>query len=198
VKKALGGVLFIDEAYALARKVDGRQGDMFGTEAIDTLLKAMEDNRDKLIVIVAGYHQPMQEFLNSNPGLRSRFTRYIDFPDYSPPELSEIFEKMVATEGYQLSEAACGRASAVFTEAFASRTTNFGNGRLVRTVFEQARLRLADRLASADDITRAELMMLQPEDIDPAFPERLTDQLCAVSSPSRLVRGFSSEAQYVN
>ena len=168
IKKALGGVLFIDEAYALARAVKGQEGDMYGTEAIDTLLKAMEDNRDQLIVIVAGYREPMQQFLESNPGLRSRFTRYIDFPDYSPAELMTIFENMVAKAGYQLSDAARARATALFGETYAHRNTTFGNGRLARTVFEEACVRLADRLASDEDITRSELTTFQAEDMEVA------------------------------
>ena len=165
IKRALGGVLFIDEAYALARAVKGKEGDAYGTEAIDTLLKAMEDNRDQLVVIVAGYREPMQKFLESNPGLRSRFTRYIDFPDYSPTELLTIFESMVEEAGYQLSEAARTRATAVFEEAYGNRNVAFGNARLARTVFEQACVRLADRVAYDQDITRSELTTLQPDDI---------------------------------
>jgi len=93
VKKAIGGVVFIDEAYALTHGGrDTSNGDSFGQETIDTLLKAMEDNRDQLVVIVAGYTAPMQQFLVSNPGLQSRFTRFIDFPDYSPNELLENFQ----------------------------------------------------------------------------------------------------------
>ena len=87
-------MLFIDEAYSLARGTKNQENDAYGAEAIDTLLKAMEDNRDQLVVIAAGYREPMQQFLNSNPGLRSRFTRYIDFPDYSPDELLRIFENL--------------------------------------------------------------------------------------------------------
>ena len=162
IKKALGGVLFVDEAYALAREGKGYEGDSYGTEAIDTLLKAMEDNRDQLIVIVAGYREPMQKFLESNPGLRSRFTRYIDFPDYSAGELMDIFERMVVKDGYQLSDAARNGAAAIFADAYAKRTTTFGrNGRLARTVFEKACIRLADRLATDVNITRDELTTFQ-------------------------------------
>jgi SpoVK/Ycf46/Vps4 family AAA+-type ATPase len=174
IKKALGGVLFIDEAYALAREVKGSEGDSYGTEAIDTLLKAMEDNRDQLIVIVAGYREPMQKFLESNPGLRSRFTRYIDFPDYSPEELMDIFERMVAKDGYQLSDAARDRATAIFADVYAKRTTTFGNARLARTVFEKACVRLADRLATDLDITRAELTIFQAEDVEAAYEGQAT------------------------
>jgi Holliday junction resolvasome RuvABC ATP-dependent DNA helicase subunit len=168
IKKALGGVLFIDEAYALARELKGYDVDPFGTEAIDTLLKAMEDNRDQLVVIVAGYREPMHKFLESNPGLRSRFTRYIDFPDYSPEELMDIFERMVVKDGYRLSDAARNNATAIFANAYAKRTTTFGNGRLARTVFEKACVRLANRLETDPDITRAELTTFQAEDIEAA------------------------------
>ena len=166
VKKALGGVLFIDEAYALARKVDGREGDMFGTEAIDTLLKAMEDNRDQLVVIVAGYTAPMQQFLVANPGLQSRFTRFIEFPDYSPKELLQIFTDLTSREGYTLADDASQRASDLLKQAYQNRSETFGNARLVRTMFERATVRLSDRLADDPDITREELTTLHAEDIE--------------------------------
>src|SRR5207302_8818160 len=112
VESALGGVLFIDEAYSLCRR-DGGQKDMFGLEAIDTLIKAMEDNRHRLVVIAAGYPNEMKEFVGSNPGLRSRFTRYIDFPDYRPEELMQIFEQHASEAGYILSSSARDRAAAI-------------------------------------------------------------------------------------
>jgi len=165
VRKALGGVLFIDEAYSLARGTKNQENDAYGAEAIDTLLKAMEDNRDQLVVIAAGYREPMQQFLNSNPGLRSRFTRYIDFPDYSPDELLRIFENLAMAAGYKLSDVARQRASALLTTAYGDRTATFGNGRLARTMFEQASVCLADRLAGDSDITRDELTTFQADDI---------------------------------
>jgi SpoVK/Ycf46/Vps4 family AAA+-type ATPase len=167
IRKALGGVLFIDEAYALARGSKSQESDAYGTEAIDTLLKAMEDNRDQLVVIVAGYREPMQQFLGSNPGLRSRFTRYIDFPDYLPVELMRIFENLAKSAGYTLNDAARARAAALFTEAYTNRSTTFGNGRLARTVFEQASVRLADRFELESDITRDELTAFHEDDIQP-------------------------------
>ncbi len=95
IQRSLGGVLFIDEAYALARGASGSDGDSYGQEAIDTLLKAMEDNRERLVVIVAGYGAPMEKFVRSNPGLQSRFTRYIDFAHYSPDELFAILPRLL-------------------------------------------------------------------------------------------------------
>ena len=166
VKKALGGVLFIDEAYALAHSEHGTSdSDSYGEEAIDTLLKAMEDNRDQLVVIVAGYTAPMQQFLASNPGLQSRFTRFIDFPDYSPKELFKIFTDLTLSQGYTLAEDASQRAGDLLEQAYQSRGETFGNARLVRTMFERATVRLSDRLAQDVDITREELTTLHGEDI---------------------------------
>jgi SpoVK/Ycf46/Vps4 family AAA+-type ATPase len=167
VKKALGGVLFIDEAYALAGSEHSTSDtDSYGEEAIDTLLKAMEDNRDQLVVIVAGYTAPMQHFLVSNPGLQSRFTRFIDFPDYLPNELLKIFSDMVSRQGYTLAEDALERATGLLEEAYQRRGERFGNARLVRTMFERATVRLSDRLAQDIDITREELTTLHAEDIE--------------------------------
>jgi SpoVK/Ycf46/Vps4 family AAA+-type ATPase len=167
VKKALGGVLFIDEAYALAGSEHSTSDtDSYGQEAIDTLLKAMEDNRDQLVVIVAGYTAPMQHFLASNPGLQSRFTRFIDFPDYSPNELLKIFSDLTSRQDYTLADDALQRASDFLGQVYQRRGERFGNARLVRTMFERATVRLSDRLAQDADITREELTTLHAEDIE--------------------------------
>ena len=167
VKKAIGGVLFIDEAYALAHGGrDTSDRDSFGQEAIDTLLKLMEDNRDQLVVIVAGYTAPMHQFLASNPGLQSRFTRFIEFPDYSPDELLKILSDLASRQGYTLADDAFQRASDLLEHVYQQRGERFGNARLVRTMFERATVRLSDRLAQDPDITREELTTVRAEDIE--------------------------------
>jgi SpoVK/Ycf46/Vps4 family AAA+-type ATPase len=167
VKKAIGGVLFIDEAYALAHGGrDTSDRDSFGQEAIDTLLKLMEDNRDQLVVIVAGYTAPMHHFLASNPGLQSRFTRFIEFPDYSPDELLKILSDLASRQGYTLAHDAFQHASDLLEHVYQQRGERFGNARLVRTMFERATVRLSDRLAQDPDITREELTTLRAEDIE--------------------------------
>lgn len=161
LRSALGGILFIDEAYALA----GRGENDFGTEAIETLLKTMEDHRAELIVIVAGYKAEMDTFLNANPGLRSRFTRYINFPDYSAGELLAIFSAMVSAEGFDLATEAHVKAGEIFSIATLTAGPNFGNARLARNVFERAVAAQANRLASVDAPTRDELCLLTEDDI---------------------------------
>jgi stage V sporulation protein K len=170
VQRALGGVLFIDEAYALARPgAHGRHD--FGGEAVETLLKRMEDYRHRLVVIVAGYPRLMKAFLDSNPGLRSRFARELTFPDYTRGELLAITRKFAAENQYVLtddSEAALGR---LFDGA--SRGEGFGNARYARTIFEQALNAQALRLAGVsgpmlERLEPAELMELNGEDITSA------------------------------
>ncbi len=162
LEKALGGVLFIDEAYSLA---SGGEND-FGREAIETLLKGMEDHRDELVVIVAGYSEPMERFISSNPGLESRFNKYIHFPDYTPDELRGIFLLNCSKNGYVLSEDADAALISLLTRLYENRDENFGNGRTVRNLFEDAVSRQANRLASLSSPTRDELMTLLPQDLE--------------------------------
>ena len=161
IKKALGGVLFIDEAYSLA---SGGEND-FGREAIETILKAMEDHRDELIVIVAGYTGPMEKFINSNPGLESRFNKYIFFPDYNGEQLMEMFRIRCKKNGYTLTEEADKAATEAFTELYENRGDNFGNGRDVRNCFEDMIVRQSNRVAQMENPTKDDLMTVLPEDL---------------------------------
>ena len=147
VMEALGGVLFIDEAYTLSKRGDDKD---FGQEAIDQLLKDMEDHRDDLCVIVAGYTGLMREFIDSNPGLKSRFSKTIVFEDYDANELMEIFEKMCASGDYRLADAARVGAKTYFEQLVATKDENFGNARDVRNFFEKVLSAQATRLADPD------------------------------------------------
>ncbi len=162
IKSALGGVLFIDEAYALA---GGGEND-FGHEAIDTLLKAMEDHRDELIVIVAGYNGPMTKFINANPGLQSRFNKYFYFEDYTGEQLTAIFRSQCRKNEYTLTEEADKAAVEFFTDLYENRSDNFGNGRDVRNCFEDMIIRQSNRVAAMEAPTREDLMAVLPEDLE--------------------------------
>jgi SpoVK/Ycf46/Vps4 family AAA+-type ATPase len=162
IRKALDGVLFVDEAYSLARESERLD---FGDEAIETLLKRMEDNRHRLVVIVAGYPRLMRRFLESNPGLRSRFSREISFPDYSTAELVEIFRRFAADAEYTLGDGSAEALGSIF--AGAERDERFGNARFARTLFEQALNAQALRLGEGDvdRLSPAELQCLTPPDL---------------------------------
>lgn len=160
IDSALDGVLFIDEAYSLS---EGGAND-FGKEAIATLLKRMEDNRDRLVVILAGYTNEMQGFIDINPGLQSRFNRYIDFPDYSADELLQIFESNLKKFDYKMTNEARESLAAFFTNSVAHKDKNFGNARFARNIFEKALEKQACRVALLDRPTREELMQIQIED----------------------------------
>lgn len=167
IRRALDGVLFIDEAYSLAPEGDGRVD--FGPEAIEVLLKRMEDHRHRLVVIVAGYPRLMEAFLLSNPGLRSRFAREIRFPDYSTDELEAIFAGTLAQHEYALAEGAPEMLRRILTGRRAGG--QFGNARFVRTLFEQALGRQALRLTERSDpahLDRAEVTALTAEDLEGA------------------------------
>jgi stage V sporulation protein K len=162
VRRALDGVLFVDEAYSLARESERLD---FGDEAIETLLKRMEDHRHRLVVIVAGYPRLMRRFLESNPGLRSRFSREIEFPDYSTGELVEIFGHFAADAQYALGKGAEETLREILARA--ERDESFGNARFARTLFEQSLNAQALRLGSGDveRLAPDELMCLTPEDL---------------------------------
>jgi type VII secretion ATPase EccA len=162
IRRALDGVLFVDEAYSLSR--DASRLD-FGDEAIETLLKRMEDHRHRLVVIVAGYPRLMRAFLESNPGLRSRFSREIEFPDYSSEELVAIFGRFAAENSYTLGEGAEDALRSIFGNA--ERSESFGNARFARTLFEQALNAQSLRLAAGDvdRLDHDELQRLTPDDL---------------------------------
>ena len=161
IDSALDGVLFIDEAYSLA---EGGQGD-FGREAIATLLKRMEDDRDRLVVILAGYSANMKGFIDSNPGLQSRFNRYIHFPDYTASELYDIFMLSVKKSEYTLTEEAGTKLKAVLDKAIAEKDVNFGNGRFVRNLFEKTIQRQANRISVENNVTNELLSQITDADI---------------------------------
>jgi AAA+ superfamily predicted ATPase len=149
IDKAKGGILFIDEAYALSRGSEGGgggDGKDFGREAIDTLVAAMENMRDDLIVIVAGYTDPMKNFIEANPGLKSRFMTYINFEDYGTPQLTDIMDFMFKERGYKVDADARDHAIQLIDEERARAKKDFGNGRTVRNLVEKVEKELAMRL----------------------------------------------------
>ncbi len=166
VTQALGGVLFIDEAYALVT-----EGQDYGQEAIDTLIKLMEDNREDLIVVVAGYTDKMSRLLNSNPGLRSRFNKYFNFDDYNPTQLTSIFELFCKTSGFQMTTEARDKALGIFKIFHEVRDETFGNARLARNLFEQTVNHQANRIISLSNITDSLLSTIEsidiPDDVAP-------------------------------
>lgn len=170
VERALGGVLFIDEAYSLAQ---GGEND-FGQEAIDTLVKLMDDYREKLVVILAGYSENMKSFLSMNPGLQSRFANIIEFPDYSVDQLMQIAEKFYGAQGYSLTV----EAKKILEELFVatSKTANFGNGRFVRNVFEKSINAQSLRLSGNSIGHRSKLSIIQAEDIEKVMEEIGTNE----------------------
>ena len=162
IQKAIGGVLFIDEAYALVNQDNGND---FGREAVEVLLKNMEDHRKDLVVIVAGYSQLMEKFIHSNPGLESRFNKYFYFEDYDGAQLFTILQSMCAKNGYVLTPEGEALARRELMDLYEDRDENFGNARDVRNLFEQAVARQSDRVARLEAPTREQLMELRPEDL---------------------------------
>ena len=165
VAKALGGVLFIDEAYALTSHTG--QND-FGQEAVEVLLKNMEDHRDDLVVIVAGYTDLMADFIHSNPGLESRFNKYFYFEDYTGEELFQIFQSMCGKNGYALDGEAQTYAKQVLTEMYEDRDENFGNARDARNFFERSVACQSDRVAALEAVDKDALMALTAADLKKA------------------------------
>ncbi len=173
IDRAIGGVLFIDEAYTLAPE---NAGNDFGREALEALLKRMEDDRGRLVVIVAGYPDEMARLLGSNPGLASRFNETLDFPHYTPDELVEIMQLIVRKGGYDLSAAARRRAREVLVALHDARDRSFGNARAVRNLFEDAVLAHADRVAGKRSPSDRDLELISPVDIDRAAEAALRSE----------------------
>jgi SpoVK/Ycf46/Vps4 family AAA+-type ATPase len=166
IDEALDGVLFIDEAYSLAPE---GQPDSYGQEALATLLKRMEDDRDRLVVILAGYSGPMERLLKSNPGLSSRFSRHCEFPDYDADELCQIFEFLATASHYQLTAEFREALAEHIQEKVALKDEHFGNGRMVRNEFENAIRNLANRVVNATELTPDVVSTFQPADLGRSF-----------------------------
>jgi SpoVK/Ycf46/Vps4 family AAA+-type ATPase len=182
IDSALDGVLFIDEAYRLADGGDG--GHDFGREAIDTLLKAMEDRRDRLAVVVAGYTAPMRKFIAANPGLQSRFTRYLDFADYNVDQLLEIFGGLARGKGLTTTPEATDKIAAAVAELYRQRDDKFGNGRSVRQLFEQILERQAARVGGDP---AADLQLITDDDVPSSRPTVVDDIDALLSRLDRMI-----------
>ncbi|WP_317982812.1 AAA family ATPase [Romboutsia faecis] len=161
LESALGGILFIDEAYALAQDAGSQNG--FGKEAIDTLVKGMDDNRDNLVVILAGYSEDMDRFLEANPGLKSRFANIIEFKDYSADDLLTIADNLFKSKGYEITKEAKLKMRDIFKEA--CKVPDFGNGRYVRNILEKSVRNQAVRLEKIDNMTKEHLITIEECDV---------------------------------
>ena len=169
IQAALGGVLFIDEAYTLAAKNED-----FGQEAIDTILKAMEDHRDDLIVIVAGYTEPMERFINSNPGLKSRFNKYIEFPDYSIDELMAIFDMNCRKYDYTIEDSARNHVREKLSLMKLASPENFANARAARNLFEEIITNQAGRIAAMEHPSLEDMKTITNDDLTDAEDEAIS------------------------
>lgn len=164
IDSAIDGVLFIDEAYSLSNGNEAN-GDSYGREAIETLLRRMENDRDKLVVIVAGYTKEMRQFIDSNPGLRSRFTRFFEFPDYTADELAEIFSEMAKRNDYDVLSAVKAKVVRIVEECLRTKPKNFGNAREIRKLHEEAVARQAARVDDLPSPTEKDMRRLSVKDI---------------------------------
>jgi len=171
IEEAMGGVLFIDEAYTL-----NQEGENFGQEAIDTILKAMEDHRDKFVVIVAGYTELMKNFVNSNPGLKSRFNKFFEFPDYTVDELKQIFKLQCDKYQYKLTEEAEEAVKKEIERLEATKGENFANAREVRNLFEKIITNQASRVSELEDVDEERLTTITIEDLEDALANSADDE----------------------
>lgn len=162
INKALGGVLFIDEAYSIT---ENENSDSYGRECLTELTKALEDHRDDLVVIVAGYTEPMKQFFESNPGLKSRFNTFITFEDYNGDELFRIFEKMSKEDDYEMSADAGCFLKKIFSEKANASILNFSNGRFVRNVYEDMVMNHARRVVNEENPSLEELELFEVDDV---------------------------------
>lgn len=162
IERAKGGVLFIDEAYSIT---ENEQSDSYGRECITELTKALEDYRDDLVVIVAGYTKPMEQFFESNPGLKSRFNTFIEFGDYTESELFTIFEKICMANYYILEESLEEKVRGIFNREIEEKDKNFANGRLARNIYDSMVTNHANRVAKLEVVNKEILMTLVEEDL---------------------------------
>jgi len=163
IEKAKGGVLFIDEAYSIT---ENEQSDSYGRECLTELTKALEDYRDDLVVIVAGYSEPMKNFFSSNPGLKSRFNTFIEFEDYNDEELLEILISMCKSNDYDLSEKVKRKLKDFFKIELQNKKENFSNGRMVRNIYDDLIMNHARRIINTEDITREKLSLITESDFN--------------------------------
>jgi stage V sporulation protein K len=167
IQKAIGGVLFIDEAYGLCNRVGSKSNT--GAESVEILLQGMENHRDNLIVIVAGYEKEINKFISSNPGLESRFKTFIDFPDYKPSELCEIFKGFCNEFDLKYNSGFTHKLEEIMTSEYEKRKSNFGNARFVRNVFESCFQAMSNRLASLKEECQRDVSSLEVEDLSSIF-----------------------------
>ena len=162
IKEAYGGILFIDEAYSL----NGGGENEFGREALATIIKEMEDNRDKLVIIMAGYTKEMQELMELNPGLKSRIKFLIEFPDYNDDELMAIFMLLCKKEGYMIEKSAQEKLKEIFKKEYLIRDKHFGNGRLARKYYEKIKMNQASRIIKEEIDDKIQIMNIKKEDLE--------------------------------